>query len=78
VGYSRKEAEELVAEINRKSLQYRLVMAKVLLDKGHHGLARVLIDAVSSEINAYETSGEIMSEGGRETFSACGTKEGNP
>ncbi|MEJ2023471.1 MAG: hypothetical protein P8Y00_00335 [Deltaproteobacteria bacterium] len=69
MGCTRKEAERMVADINRKSLQYRLVMARVLLDKGHHGLAKALIDAVSSEILAYETSGEIMSEGGRETFS---------
>jgi len=78
MGCSRKEAEELVAKINRKSLQHRLIMAKILLDEGRYGLARAFIDAVSSEILVYETSGEIMSEGGRETFSACGTKEGNP
>jgi len=78
MGCSRKEAEELVAVINRKSLQYRLTMAKVLLDKGHHGLARALIDEVSSEILAHETSGEIMSEGGRETFFGCETKKGKP
>lgn len=64
----REEAKELVADINRKSLQHRLVIARFLLDIGYYDLAKVLVDAVSSEILVYETSGEIMSEGGRETF----------
>ena len=66
--YTRAEAEKLVDEINRKSIQYRLTMAKTLLDKKHYGLAKALIDAVSSEIQVYMVSGEIMSEGGQETF----------
>ena len=66
--YTRAEAEKLVDEINRKSLQLRLTMAKALLDKKHYGFAKALIDAVSSEIQVYMVSGEIMSEGGRETF----------
>ena len=65
---TRKEAKKLVADINRKSLQYRLGMAKTLLDRRHYGLAKALVDAVSSEIQVYMVSGEIMSEGGRETF----------
>lgn len=68
MGYTRAEAEKLVVEINRKSLQRRLTLAKVLLDRKHYGLAKALIDAVSSEIQVYMVSGEIMSEGGRETF----------
>ena len=68
MGYTREEAVEFVAALNRKSLQYRLLMAKGMIDAGYYVIAKALIDAVSSEIQVYMVSGEIMSEGGRETF----------